>query len=145
MALSKLNPLWPVRRDYRNLGEPLPECQGLVVCLSCPRPWHDPPYLSFPMPHHLRYHLRQSPDHYLATWCLVHLGFEEVSVVMSAFNQPLLPSDPLIVRISRDGKLSREAVEAAIDYRQGTVLDLTNEIVALEMLLASLPEDGEGS
>jgi len=51
---------------------------GRWLCLNCPRDHHDPPFLPFARPGHIREHRRLYPRHAIAWWCWDHLVIEEV-------------------------------------------------------------------
>lgn len=51
---------------------------GRWLCLDCPRDWHEPPFLPFRLPIHIREHRRRFRRHAIAWWCWDHLMVEEV-------------------------------------------------------------------
>lgn len=51
---------------------------GRWLCLDCPRDHHEPPFLPFRLPIHIREHRRRFRRHAIAWWCWDHLMVEEV-------------------------------------------------------------------
>lgn len=63
--------------DYVGQGAPGRHF-GRWLCLNCPRDQHEPPFLPFRLPIHIREHRERYPDHGIAWWCWDHLMVEEV-------------------------------------------------------------------
>ncbi len=63
--------------DYIGQGAPGRHF-GRWLCLNCPRDWHEPPFLPFRLPIHIREHRERFPDHAIAWWCWDHLMIEAV-------------------------------------------------------------------
>ena len=63
--------------DYVGQGAPGRHF-GRWLCLNCPRDWHEPPFLPFRLPIHIREHRERFPDHAIAWWCWDHLMVEAV-------------------------------------------------------------------
>ena len=51
---------------------------GRWLCLDCPRDQHEPPFLPFRLPIHIREHRERFPRHAFAWWCWDHLMVEEI-------------------------------------------------------------------
>ena len=51
---------------------------GRWIRLDCPRDWHNPPFLPFRLPIHIREHRQRFPRHAFAWWCADDLAVESI-------------------------------------------------------------------
>ena len=70
---------------------------GRWICLNCPRDHHEPPFLPFRLPIHIREHRQRFRRHAIAWWCWDHLAVEEIHRAGWRWVH-----DPVMSRLSRD-------------------------------------------
>lgn len=107
----------------------------VVVCPFCPRPWDDPPYRWFWMPHDVRAHLRRHKTHEVTFWCYGCRQLVEPGMTSARKLYPAITRDPLVRYLAADSGTPEGALQDAMDWRRREIERLQNEIAILEGLL----------